>query len=302
MNKILETKNTLSSYTAIEREHTRLSNLGSIVKSFRSRRGISRNILAKKSGISLRYLAQLESGNANPTITILKNISHALNITLSDLIFVSDKKTSNLNFFENKLNKFSSLQIKKITDLINQFHKENNLKKNKNKIALIGLRGAGKSTLGSMYKEEFRYPIFEISHEIEKIAGMNMNEIIELGGQGMYRRLEYDTIQTLYKKNKKLLILTGGSVVSEKETYSFVLNNFYTIWIKASPKEHMERVIKQGDLRPMGSNPRAMEDLNNILKERMDLYYKADHIVDTENKTIDESYKLFKLKIEPLID
>ena len=127
MNKILETKNTLSSYTAIEREHTRLSNLGSIVKSFRSRRGISRNILAKKSGISLRYLAQLESGNANPTITILKNISHALNITLSDLIFVSDKKTSNLNFFENKLNKFSSLQIKKITDLINQFHKENNL-------------------------------------------------------------------------------------------------------------------------------------------------------------------------------
>ena len=113
----------------------------------------------------------------------------------------------------------------------------------------------------------------------------------------MYRRLEYDTIQSLYKKNKKLLILTGGSVVSEKETYSFILNNFYTIWIKASPKEHMERVIKQGDLRPMGSNPRAMDDLKNILKERIDLYHKADQIVDTENKTINESYELLKLKV-----
>ena len=297
MNKPLEAQNILSTHTAIKKENARLANLGSIIKNVRLRRGISRSILAQKSGISLRYLAQLESGNANPSITILKNISYSLNITLSDMIFVPQYNSKNENFLEYNLNKFSSLQLRKINDLIYKFDKENKLRKHKDKIALIGLKGAGKSTLGKKFNKEFNIPVFEISNEIRKIAGMDMSEIIELGGQGMYRRLEYDTIQSLYKKNKKLLILTGGSVVSEKETYSFILNNFYTIWIKATPKQHMERVIKQGDLRPMGSNPRAMDDLKNILKERIDLYHKADQIVDTENKTINESYELLKLKV-----
>ena len=121
---------------------------------------------------------------------------------------------------------------------------------------------------------------------------------MELGGQSMYRRLEYNAILNLSKKNKKLIILTGGSMVSEKQTFDFVLNNFFTVWIKATPKEHMERVIKQGDLRPMASNPKAMDDLNNILKERKNLYSQADVILNTRDKDPDTSYKDFKYLIK----
>ena len=145
-----------------------------------------------------------------------------------------------------------------------------------------------------MYSKEFKIPLYEISSEIEKAGGMKISEIIELGGQGMYRRLEFQVINNLLKKNKKLIVLTGGSIVSEIETYNFVLENFYTIWIKAKPEEHMNRVIKQGDLRPMGSNPKAMDDLNNILKERKNLYLQADAVVNTENKNKNDSYKELK--------
>ena len=181
--------------------------------------------------------------------------------------------------------------------MIENIDRENRSKKNKNKIALIGLRGAGKSTIGKMFHKEFNVPLFEATNEIEKLGGMNINEVIELGGQGMYRRYEYDIISSIHKNHKNLILLTGGSIVSEKETYNYLLNNYFTIWIKASPKEHMNRVLKQGDSRPMASNPRAMEDLNNILNERISLYSKADIIIDTENFSAEQSYLDFKLKL-----
>ena len=199
---------------------------------------------------------------------------------------------------KNKINQYNNAQLKEILLFLNKFDKEQPKKINKNKIALIGLRGAGKTTLGSMFSEEFNMPLYEITNEIEKESGMKVNEIMELGGQSMYRRLEYNAIFNLSKKNKKLIILTGGSMVSEKQTFDFVLNNFFTIWIKATPKEHMERVIKQGDLRPMASNPKAMDDLNNILKERKNLYSQADVILNTKDKDPGTSYKDFKYLIK----
>ena len=297
MNKILNQDNNLSSIKSIDEESKKLDTIGSIVKSFRSQRGISRQVLANRSGISIRYLAQLESGNANPTITILKNISYALNMTLSNMLFPNEYDQHALRLLDNKLSRFSSIQIKKIHNLIEEIDKNNTLKKNKNKIALVGLRGAGKSTLGNIFHNEFNIPLFEISNEIEKNGGMNINEIIELGGQSMYRRFEYEIISTLYKNYKSLIILTGGSIVSEKETYNYLLNNYFTIWIKASPNEHMSRVLKQGDSRPMASNPRAMEDLNNILQERIELYSKADITINTEDMTVEESYLDFKTQL-----
>ena len=255
-------------------------------------------MLATKSNISLRYLAQLEGGSGNPSITILKNIAYALNITLENLLFANSYKDKKVDYIKKKIDHYEKHQITALLELIDNIDKKKTIKINKNKIALIGLRGAGKSTLGNMYSKEFKIPIYEITKEIEKIGGMNINEIIEFGGQGMYRRLEYTAIHNLYKKNKKLIILTGGSVVSEKETFNFLLKNFYTVWIKASPKEHMKRVIKQGDLRPISSNPKAMEDLNNILKERQHLYSKASEIVNTENKDKSFSYKDLVSKIK----
>lgn len=296
MNKILDQENNLLSIKAIEKEREGLINIGFIVKKYRAKRGITRQILANKSGISLRYLAQLESGKANPTISILKNISYSLNMTLSDMFFTYNNETT-IGMHDSRLMKFSSEQRKKVLSLIENIDRENRSKKNKNKIALIGLRGAGKSTIGKMFHKEFNVPLFEATNEIEKLGGMNINEVIELGGQGMYRRYEYDIISSIHKNHKNLILLTGGSIVSEKETYNYLLNNYFTIWIKASPMEHMNRVLKQGDSRPMGSNPRAMEDLNNILNERISLYSKADIIIDTENLSAEQSYLDFKLKL-----
>ncbi len=296
MNKILDQENNLLSIKAIEKEREGLINIGFIVKKYRAKRGITRQILANKSGISLRYLAQLESGKANPTISILKNISYSLNMTLSDMFFTYNNETT-IGMHDSRLMKFSSEQRKKVLSLIENIDRENRSKKNKNKIALIGLRGAGKSTIGKMFHKEFNVPLFEATNEIEKLGGMNINEVIELGGQGMYRRYEYDIISSIHKNHKNLILLTGGSIVSEKETYNYLLNNYFTIWIKASPKEHMNRVLKQGDSRPMASNPRAMEDLNNILNERISLYSKADIIIDTENLSAEQSYLDFKLKL-----
>lgn len=296
MNKIFDQENNLLSIKAIEKEREGLINIGFIVKKYRAKRGITRQILANKSGISLRYLAQLESGKANPTISILKNISYSLNMTLSDMFFTYNNETA-IGMYDSRLMKFSSEQRKKVLSLIENIDRENRSKKNKNKIALIGLRGAGKSTIGKMFHKEFNVPLFEATNEIEKLGGMNINEVIELGGQGMYRRYEYDIISSIHKNHKNLILLTGGSIVSEKETYNYLLNNYFTIWIKASPKEHMNRVLKQGDSRPMASNPRAMEDLNNILNERISLYSKADIIIDTENFSAEQSYLDFKLKL-----
>ena len=296
MNKILDQENNLLSIKAIEKEREGLINIGFIIKKYRAKRGITRQILANKSGISLRYLAQLESGKGNPTISILKNISYSLNMTLSDMFFTYNNETA-IGMHDSRLMKFSSEQRKKVLSLIENIDRENRSKKNKNKIALIGLRGAGKSTIGKMFHKEFNVPLFEVTNEIEKLGGMNINEVIELGGQGMYRRYEYDIISSIHKNHKNLILLTGGSIVSEKETYNYLLNNYFTIWIKASPKEHMNRVLKQGDSRPMGSNPRAMEDLNNILNERISLYSKADIIIDTENFSAEQSYLDFKLKL-----
>ena len=297
MNKILDQENNLLSLKAIEEESIRLNNLGLMVKKYRSKRGITRKLLASLSGTSIRYLAQLEGGKANPSISILKNIAYALNMSLSDMLFENDYNQLELGTLDNKLSEFSPEQLKKVYSLIENIYRDNTLKKNKNKIAFIGLRGAGKSTLGNMLHKEFNTPVFEVSNEIEILGGMNINEIIELGGQGMYRRFEYDIVSSFHKNYKNLILLTGGSIVSEKETYNYLLNNYFTVWIKASPKEHMSRVLMQGDSRPMNSNPRAMEDLNNILNERVSLYSKADLIIDTENTSVKQSYSKLKLKL-----
>ena len=297
MNKILDQENNLLSLNAIKEESIRLNNIGLIVKKHRAKRGITRKLLASLSGISIRYLAQLEAGKANPTISILKNIAYALNMSLSDMLFENEYNEIQLGTLDNKLSEFSSEQLKKVHNLVENIYRENTVKKNKNKIAFIGLRGAGKSTLGNMLHKEFNTPLFEVSNEIEILGGMNINEIIELGGQGMYRRFEYDIVSSFHKNHDNLILLTGGSIVSEKETYNYLLNNYFTVWIKASPMEHMSRVLMQGDSRPMNSNPRAMEDLNNILNERVSLYSKADLIIDTENSSIKESYSKLKLKL-----
>ena len=161
-----------------------------------------------------------------------------MNLTLKDLLF-SKKNNTKVDLIKSKVDNYNNIQLKEVLNLLDNFDKKNPKKINKNKVALIGLRGAGKTTLGTMYSNEFKVPLYEISSEIEKAGGMKISEIIELGGQGMYRRLEFQVINKLLKK-KKLIVLTGGSIVAEKETYNFVLENFYTIWIKSKTNKSYE--------------------------------------------------------------
>ena len=183
MPKIHNENYSLHSAIKIENEKIDLLNIGLIIKRLRIQRGITRHTLAIKSSISIRYLAQLESGKGNPTITILKNIAYALNLTLKDLLFYK-KNNTKVDLIKSKVDNYNNNQLKEVLNFLNNFDKKTPKKINKNKLALIGLRGAGKTTLGKMYSKEFKVPLYEISSEIEKAGGMKISEIIELGGQG----------------------------------------------------------------------------------------------------------------------
>jgi XRE family aerobic/anaerobic benzoate catabolism transcriptional regulator len=170
------------------------------------------------------------------------------------------------------------------------------------RIALIGLRGAGKSTLGSRLSAEMKIPLVELDREIEKDTGMPLAEIISLYGQSGYRGIERRTLERVLRENKHAILSVGGGVVSEKETYDYLLSNCYTVWVKAQPDEHMSRVIAQGDFRAMAGNDQAMEDLRRILEAREPLYRKADMCVDTSGDSVEESFAKLKAALQTNIE
>jgi XRE family aerobic/anaerobic benzoate catabolism transcriptional regulator len=166
------------------------------------------------------------------------------------------------------------------------------------RVALVGIRGAGKSTLGSRLSEEMKIPFIELDQEIEKDTGMPLGEIFSLYGQTGYREIEKRLLERVLHEHERGILSVGGGVVSEKETYDYLLANCYTIWIKARPEEYMARVIAQGDFRVMGGSNRAMEDLRRILDAREPLYRKADLYLDTSGNSVDESFAKLKAALQ----
>ena len=166
------------------------------------------------------------------------------------------------------------------------------------RMALIGLRGAGKSTLGAKLAEQIDVPFVELDREIQKGTGMPLAEIFSLYGQSGYRGIEKRTLERVMQEHNRGVLSIGGGVVSEKETYDYLLSNCYTVWIKAQPEEHMSRVIAQGDFRVMAGNDHAMEDLRRILESREPLYRKADMELDTSGDTVEESFSKLKMALE----
>jgi XRE family transcriptional regulator, aerobic/anaerobic benzoate catabolism transcriptional regulator len=162
------------------------------------------------------------------------------------------------------------------------------------RIVLIGLRGAGKSTLGSKLAAERNAPFIELDQEIEKDTGMPLSEIFSLYGQSGYRTIEKRTLERVLSACEQAVISVGGGIVSEKETYDYLLARCYTVWLRAQPEEHMARVIAQGDFRVMAGSDRAMEDLRQILESREPLYRKADACVDTSGESVEESFTKLK--------
>ncbi|MCX7141324.1 MAG: helix-turn-helix transcriptional regulator [Proteobacteria bacterium] len=262
--------------------------LGERVRDARARRGMTRRILAHDSGVSERYLAQLETGQGNASVLLLQKISGALNLPLTELLQEESGQPVELALIGQFLQRLPAQKLPAVrSQLIRDYgtaHTER-----MQRIALIGLRGAGKSTLGNRLAKELSVPFIELDREIEREAGTSLSEIFLLYGQAGYRRYERRCLEKVVEKNERVVIATGGSIVSEPGTYDLLLSTCRTIWLKAQPEEHMARVVAQGDTRPMTGNREAMEDLHRILRGRNALYGRADVTIDTAHKTIEQS-------------
>jgi XRE family transcriptional regulator, aerobic/anaerobic benzoate catabolism transcriptional regulator len=262
-----------------------LEQLGQRVRTMRALRGMSRKVLAKVSGISERYIAQLEAGRGNVSIVLLRRVSHAMGAHLEDLI-PSAEPSPDWAVIRDLLRKASPTQIAQAKDILagqNNSHQRASFAG----IALIGLRGAGKSTLGKLLAKKIGWNFVELNKEIETQNGLSVAEIIALYGQEGFRRLEQTALTQLLARKELTVLATGGGIVSEPVTFDLILSSFYTIWLKAEPEEHMARVRKQGDLRPMADDRSAMAELRNILTSREPLYDRASAVVDTAGLSVD---------------
>jgi len=264
--------------------------LGERVRDARARRGMTRKLLAHDSGVSERYLAQLEAGRGNVSVLLLHRIAIALNLPLTQLLQQDSGQAVELALIEQFLQRLPAQKLASVrSQLLRDFGTAR--ADRMQKIALIGLRGAGKSTLGSRLAKELAVPFIELDREIERESGTSLSEIFLLYGQGGYRRYERRCLEKVVERNERAVIATGGSVVSEPGTYDLLLSTCYTVWLKAQPEEHMARVVAQGDIRPMTGNREAMEDLHRILRGRTALYGRADVTIDTAHKSIEQSLR-----------
>ena len=292
LNSAFETK-TAGSHAPKRSTDKFLISLGSRVRDLRSRCGLSRKALALQSEVSERHLAQLETGEGNISVLLLRRIASALGVSLDELFAPnqqdlrppSPQKQALLRLIERMPNHRLEEAAAR---LMRDFGPEQNLRLSR--IALIGLRGAGKSTLGAKLAAHRHSSLIELDHEIEKDTGMPLAEIFSLYGQSGYRAIEKRTLERVLRAVEPAVICVGGGIVTEKETYDYLLAHCYTIWLKAQPEEHMSRVIAQGDFRVIAGNDRAMEDLRRILELREPLYRKADAIADTSGDSVDASF------------
>jgi XRE family transcriptional regulator, aerobic/anaerobic benzoate catabolism transcriptional regulator len=267
-------------------EITFLEQLGQRVRTMRALRGMSRKVLAKVSGISERYIAQLEAGRGNVSIVLLRRVSNAMGAHLEDLI-PHQEPSLDWAVIRELLRKATPAQIAQAKDILAGHGTSSQHGGSFSGIALIGLRGAGKSTLGKLLAKKIGWNFVELNKEIETQNGLSVAEIIALYGQEGFRRLEQAALTQLLARKELTVLATGGGIVSEPVTFDLILSSFYTIWLKAEPEEHMARVRKQGDLRPMADDRSAMAELRNILTSREPLYARANALVDTAGLSVD---------------
>jgi XRE family aerobic/anaerobic benzoate catabolism transcriptional regulator len=262
-----------------------ISGIGDRIRAMRTSRGMIRKDLSRQSGVSERYIAQVETGKANISIAMLWKIAQSMGVRIPELFPDCDARSGNapLLAFLSRLDK--EQQDSAMTLLRRRFSKSNHQIRG---VALIGLRGAGKSSLGRMLADEFAVRFVQVTELIEKYAQMSTAELFSLGGQKAYRRMEQQALKEVLAEPSKIVLETGGSLVTQADTFKLLLDSYYTVWVKASPEEHMNRVMAQGDLRPMAGtdNDEAMEDLKLILREREAGYSQADYILDTSNRSL----------------
>ncbi len=246
-----------------QQEAAYLSRLGDRVRAWRSGKGMTRKALAAASGVSERYLAQLEAGQGNISVLLLRKVARAMGVTVESLVRESAEEPVALR-----------------------------------RIALLGLRGAGKSSLGAKLAASLGVPFIELDLEVEREAGAKLGEVFAMYGQEAYRRFERRALERVLRANDSAIIAVGGSLVTDPDTYRLLLDNCRTVWLKAKPEEHMNRVMAQGDLRPFKGRSAALDEIRKLLADRDRLYSRADATIETSGKSLKSSLDELKVKVK----
>ena len=287
-------------------KHPFLAGLGERIRALRARRGMTRKALAAAAQISERHLANLEYGAGNPSILVLLQVTQALDCSLAEALGDQTTRSPEWLMIRGLLEHTDESSLHRVRKAIGQVlampHPEaQENRPHKSRIALVGLRGAGKSTLGQLLAQDLGFPFIELSREIERVAGCSIPEIQALYGQNAYRRYERRAMQAAIEAHTEAVIATPGGLASDPASFNLVLEHCLSVWLQASPEDHMNRVAAQGDLRPMAGNREAMEDLKGILAGRAAFYSKADLSLDTSRAPLDATFNSLRLIVRDAI-
>lgn len=262
-----------------------LARLGERVRAWRLEQGVTRKSLALASGVSERYLAQLESGHGNISVLLLRKVAQAMQVPVEDLARENGDMPAELAL----LARFAAaLPPEKVAAahrlLLAQFGSPR-----KRRVALLGLRGAGKSSLGARLAETLGVPFVELDREVEREAGSDLGAVFSIYGHDAYRRFERRALERVLRQHDRAVIATGGSLVTDQDNYDLLRERCYCVWLRASPEEHMSRVISQGDMRPFKGRSAALDEIRRLLADRDRLYARADAVLDTSGKPVRQS-------------
>ena len=273
-----------------------LTAIGAEVRRNRAKRGMTRRQLAQASETSERYLAQIESGIGNPSVSVVRAIARALDVPASALLPEPGPRTAALGAILDLLGQVPSGELPALVKEIEARVARPGSADRSRRIALVGLRGAGKSTLGRMLARHLNVPFVELDRLVEQDYGASIPDLIEMAGTVTFRRHERSALERVITDHESAVITTAGGIVSNAETYALLLRRTHTIWVKARPEDHMSRVMAQGDFRPMAQNRGAMADLVAILEARHADYARAEAEIDTSGDTVEQSFaKLLRI-------
>jgi len=278
-------------------KHAFLVGLGERLRRARARRGMTRKAVAAAAGVSERHLANLEYGVGNASILVLLQVAGALHATLAELVGDMTTTSPEWLMIRELLDRRDDATLRRVRIVLGEMlvggaaaGDDASQPRRRRRIALIGLRGAGKSTLGARLASDLDFPFIELSREIERIAGCGIAEIQALYGVNAYRRYERRALEEAVQGHLEAVIATPGGLVSDAATFNLLLSQCTTVWLQAQPEDHMRRVIEQGDMRPMGASREAMDDLKGILAGRAAFYSKADFRIDTSAAPLDATF------------
>jgi len=276
--------------------------LGERVRNLRSRKGMTRKAVALAADVSERHLANLEYGTGNVSVLVLLQVSHALQCSLAELLGDISTSSPEWLLIRELLSKRTEADLRRArVQLTEMFGESGDATARRTRIALIGLRGAGKTTLGQRLAYDLGFTFIELSREIEKFAGCQISEIHNLYGANAYRRYERRALEEAIQIYSEVVIATPGGLVSDSANFNLLLTHCTTVWLQANANDHMSRVAAQGDLRPMAASPEAMEDLKRILEGRSAFYSKADLSFDTSAQDAEESFQRLKTEVRKVI-